>query len=113
MKTLIAIVLMAFLFAETGGSPIPFTATAYTLKGLTASGHRASRGIVAADTRVLPLGTQIHIEGGEYTGNYIVRDTGNRIKGHKLDIWVSSVREARRFGRRVIKVTIIDKSLFP
>ena len=38
-----------------------FRATAYCLKGRTASGGGVRRGIVAADPRVLPLGTKIYI----------------------------------------------------
>lgn len=108
LKTIWVIVLLAFFFVELGGaSPAPFTATAYSLKGRTASGHKVARGIVAADLKVLPLGTKIKIHDGEYAGVYTVRDTGGRIKGRKLDIWMPSSREARRFGRRKVLVTVL------
>ncbi len=81
-----------------------FSATAYCLKGRTASGSGVRRGIVAADPRVLPLGTRISLNAGAYTGSYVVADTGGAIKGRKLDIWVSSCSEARRFGRRNVLV---------
>ncbi len=81
-----------------------FSATAYCLKGRTASGAGVRRGIVAADPRVLPLGTRISLNAGTYTGSYVVADTGGAIKGRKLDIWVSSCSEARRFGRRTVLV---------
>jgi 3D (Asp-Asp-Asp) domain-containing protein len=81
-----------------------FSATAYCLKGRTASGAGVRRGIVAADPRVLPLGTRIDLNAGSYSGSYIVADTGGAIKGRKLDIWVASCSEAKRFGRRNVKV---------
>lgn len=84
-----------------------FSATAYCLKGRTASGAGVRRGIVAADPRVLPLGTRINLNAGAYSGSYLVADTGGAIKGRKLDIWVANCSEARRFGRR--KVTV-DRS---
>jgi 3D (Asp-Asp-Asp) domain-containing protein len=86
-----------------------FTATAYCLKGRTASGSGVRRGIVAADPRVLPLGTRINLNAGSYTGSYVVADTGGAVKGRKLDIWVPSCSEARRFGRRSVKVSVLGK----
>ncbi len=86
-----------------------FKATAYCLRGKTASGRATRRGIVAADSRILPLGTRIHLTGGKYTGNYTVADTGGRIKGRVLDIWVPSCAEARRWGRRTVNVKVLGK----
>lgn len=86
-----------------------FRATAYCLKGRTASGSGVRRGIVAADRRILPLGTKIQISAGAYSGTYTVADTGGAIKGKILDIWVPSCAEAMRFGRRTIKVSVVGK----
>ncbi len=86
-----------------------FTATAYCLKGRTASGSGVRRGIVAADPRVLPLGTRISLNAGSYSGSYVVADTGGAVKGKKLDIWVPSCSEARRFGRRSVKVSVASR----
>ncbi len=87
-----------------------FKATAYCLRGKTASGRYVRRGIVAADPRVLPLGTRIRLTGGRYTGNYVVADTGGKIKGRILDIWVPSCAEARRWGRRTVYVKRVGKA---
>ena len=81
-----------------------FSATAYCLKGRTASGSSVRRGIVAADPRILPLGTRINLNAGSYSGSYTVADTGGAIKGRKLDIWVANCSEAKRFGRRSVSV---------
>lgn len=86
-----------------------FTATAYCLQGRTATGGSVRRGIVAADPRVLPLGTRINLNAGTYSGSYVVADTGGAVKGKKLDIWVPSCTEARRFGRRSVGVNVTAK----
>ncbi len=86
-----------------------FKATAYCLRGKTASGSSVRRGIVAADPRVLPLGTKIEIDAGAYSGTYTVSDTGGAIKGRILDVWVPSCSEARKFGRKKISVRVVKK----
>lgn len=86
-----------------------FRATAYCLKGRTASGGSVRRGIVAADPRILPLGTRINISAGSYSGTYTVADTGGAVKGRILDIWVPSCSEAIRFGRKSITVSVVGK----
>ena len=99
-------------FAKAGNFNIleglSFKATAYCLKGRTASGGSVRRGIVAADTRILPLGTRINISAGTYSGTYTVADTGGAVRGRILDIWVPSCAEANRFGRRSVKVSIVS-----
>ncbi len=85
-----------------------FTITAYCLRGRTAMGHSVRKGLIAADPRVLPLGSRINISGA-YSGTYLVSDTGSRIKGKKLDIWMASCAEARRFGRRKVSVSYLGK----
>lgn len=87
-----------------------FKATAYCLRGRTASGTHVRKGIVAADPRVLPLGTRISMKAGKYSGTYTVADTGGRIKGRILDVWVPSCSEARRFGRKSVKVSVVKRS---
>lgn len=84
-----------------GGS---FTATAYCLKGRTAMGHGVRRGIIAADPRILRLGSRINLGAGAYSGEYLVSDTGGAVKGRKIDIWMPSCAEARRFGRRTVTI---------
>lgn len=86
-----------------------FRATAYCLRGRTATGSKVRRGIVAADPRILGLGTRIHMTGGSYTGHYLVADTGGKIKGRVLDIWVPSCAEARRWGSRSVTVKVVNK----
>ncbi len=87
-----------------GASRGAFSATAYCLSGRTAMGHGVRRGIIAADPRVLKLGSRVTINGGGYSGTYLVSDTGGVIKGKKIDIWMPSCSEARRFGRRTVQI---------
>ena len=88
----------------------PFSATAYSIEGRTASGVQTRRGIVAADPRVLPLGSRIRVrEAGAYDGEYVVRDTGPAIQGREIDIYLPSDAEARRFGRRAVRVEVLSR----
>jgi len=86
-----------------------FRATAYCLKGRTAMGGSVRRGIVAADPRVLPLGSRIQLSAGSYSGTYTVADTGGAVKGRILDIWMPSCVEAVRFGRKTVMVSRLGK----
>lgn len=61
----------------------------------TASGAIAQAGTtIAADTDVLPFGTQVVIDGHTYT----VQDEGSAIKGHSIDIYFEDHQEALEFG---------------
>ena len=85
-----------------------YVATAYSLRGRTASGRMVSRGLIAADPRILPLGSRVKLEVPGYHGEYLVADTGGLIKGKRIDIWIPSSREAMRFGRRTVKLTVLS-----
>ena len=85
-----------------------YSATAYSLRGRTASGQYVTRGLIAADPRVLPLGTRVRLDAGAWSGEYVVADTGGAIRGRKIDIWTPTSREAMQFGRRAVKVTILS-----
>ena len=87
-----------------GASRGAFSATAYCLSGKTAMGHGVRRGIIAADPRVIKLGSKVTVSAGAWSGTYLVSDTGGGIKGKRLDIWVPSCSEARKFGRRSVQV---------
>jgi 3D (Asp-Asp-Asp) domain-containing protein len=85
-----------------------YMATAYSLRGRTASGQYVARGLIAADPRVLPLGTRVRLEAGPMSGEYLVADTGGAVRGRHVDIWIPSTRDAMRFGRRAVKLTILS-----
>lgn len=92
---------------KTIGAPRNFRATAYSLRGRTASGNYVRRGIVAADPRVLPLGSVVHVTAGSWSGVYTVHDTGGVIKGNIIDVWVPSTKEAMQFGRRRVTIKVL------
>jgi len=89
-------------------APQTYTATAYSLRGKTASGQTVSRGLIAADLSVLPLGTRVRLEAGSFSGEYVVADTGGSVKGRRIDIWTPTAREALQFGRRAVKLTVLS-----
>src|SRR4030095_4151520 len=89
------------------GPPASFQATAYALRGITASGIYVRHGVIAADPRVIPIGSVVQILTPGYSGVYTVQDTGRLIKGKIVDVWLPSTREARVFGRRSIKLHVI------
>jgi 3D (Asp-Asp-Asp) domain-containing protein len=61
--------------------------------------------IVAADPSVA-FGTQLMIDGMDYV--YTVRDRGGAIKGRKLDILMSSHWRARKAGRQMKEVWVLQ-----
>src|SRR5699024_2317005 len=94
------------------------TATAYDLSfqstgkrpgdksyGITASGTKAKVGTVAVDPNVIPLGTRLYVDG---YGFCVAEDTGGAIKGNRIDLFFNSTSEARNFGRRQVKVYILE-----
>lgn len=97
------------LLAEiSAAAPQTYTATAYCLRGRTASGRYVSRGLIAADPAVLPLGTHVRVEAGSLSGEYLVADTGGAVRGRHIDIWTPTAREALLFGRRAVKLTVLS-----
>lgn len=71
--------------------------------GMTASGTRARMGTIAADTRVLPFGTILYVEGYGYGR---VEDRGGAIQGNKIDLFFNSHRAALKWGRRSRQVAV-------
>jgi 3D (Asp-Asp-Asp) domain-containing protein len=111
----IAVILAALATAGAAERPTrrvagEFEATAYSIEGQTADGTRARPGVVAADPDLLPLGSRIRIEGaGRYDGEYVVEDTGRSIRGREIDIYLRSDAEAKRFGRKQVRVEVLER----
>jgi 3D (Asp-Asp-Asp) domain-containing protein len=83
------------------GDPVPVMLTAYCLHGTTRRGRYVRNGIVAADPRLFPLSRYVELYvGRKYLGRFLVDDTGKRIKGNHLDLWMATCRSARVFGKR-------------
>ena len=73
--------------------------------GITATGLRARKGIVAVDPRIIPLGTKLFIPG---YGEALAADTGGWIKNDRIDLCFESLEECFKFGRRKIKVYLVE-----
>ncbi|MDY0236384.1 MAG: 3D domain-containing protein [Gudongella sp.] len=92
-------------YASTGKSP------GDKYYGVTASGTTARPGTVAVDPRVIPLGTKLYVESLDGTSDYgfaIAEDRGSAIKGNRIDLFFSSNKAAMNFGRRNVKVYILE-----
>ena len=69
--------------------------------GKTASGTTPTEGrTIAADTSILPFGTQVVIDGVVYT----VEDCGSGVCGNHIDIFFANHESALAYGRRSVKV---------
>lgn len=65
--------------------------------------HKGKR-VIAVDPNIIPLGTELTVQTDYGSFEAIALDTGGAIKGHKIDILVSSKREARQLGKLNAKV---------
>ncbi len=63
-------------------------------------------GVVAVDPRVIPLGSHLYIPG---YGRAVAGDTGGAIIGHRIDLAFNSYGDAIRFGRRPVKVYVLNR----
>jgi 3D (Asp-Asp-Asp) domain-containing protein len=95
--------------APAPGTRLRFSATAYCKGTTTASGVNVRTGIAAADPDLLPVGSVIRVEKvhEKYAGIYTVLDTGPKVQGRQIDIYMWSCYEALAFGRRRIDVTVL------
>jgi len=100
--------------APSGGKEMYMNATAYTAycngcSGVTATGInlRANPNlkVIAVDPNVIPLGSKVWVEGYGYA---VAGDTGGAIKGNRIDVFVASKEEAYRFGRKQVKIRVLN-----
>ncbi len=91
------------------GLRLRFRATAYCKGTTTASGAGIQTGIAAADPDLLPVGSVIRVEslGTRYNGIYTILDTGPRVKGRQIDIYMWNCNEALAFGRRTTAIQVM------
>ncbi len=79
--------------------------------GKTATGIKPRVGVVAVDPRVIPLGSKLYIEsldGSKDYGHAVAGDTGGAIKGNRIDLFFNTRGEVMNFGRRQVKVHILN-----
>jgi 3D (Asp-Asp-Asp) domain-containing protein len=94
---------------------LPFVATAYCRGETTASGVNVQAGIAAADPKFLPEGSVIQVDGlpERHQGIYTVLDTGPKIQGRHLDIYMWSCTDAVAFGKRAVTLTVLRRGWKP
>lgn len=78
-------------------------AYAYTGGGTTAMSTRARVGEIAVDPGVIPLGSEVYIEG---VGARRAEDTGGDIIGNTIDIYMGSEAECESWGVRYVTIYI-------
>lgn len=89
------------------------TSTAYshqdTKSDFTALGYNIKKNknmkLIAVDPAVIPLGSKVWVEG---YGEAVAGDTGGAIKGHKIDVLMPSTSKAKAWGRKTVKIKILD-----
>ncbi|SFC94257.1 LysM peptidoglycan-binding and 3D domain-containing protein [Bacillus sp. UNCCL81] len=97
-----------------GSKVIIMEASAYTAScngcsGITATGIDLKKNpntkVISVDPSVIPLGSKVNVEG---YGVAIAGDTGGAIKGNRIDVFIPNKQDAINFGRKQVKVTILD-----
>lgn len=89
--------------APATGRTLTVVATAYALRGGTATGIPAGPGVVAVDPTVIPLGTHMTIPG---YGEGFAADTGGAIQGARIDVWVPTEAQALAWGVRTVTISL-------
>ncbi len=89
-----------------------FIATGYSANdpaqgtgNITATGKEIKTGMVAVDTKIIPLGSTVEIKD---LGIFTAEDTGGKIKGNRIDIYFETKEEAEKFGRKMIWVRVLN-----
>jgi len=92
-----------------------FVATGYSANdpaqgtnNITATGKEIKKGMIAVDSKIIPLGTRIEIKD---MGVFVAEDTGGKIKGNRIDIYFETKEEAKKFGRQAIWVRVLGNSI--
>lgn len=89
--------------------------TAYTAPrgARTSTGQVARVGLVAVNPRIIPYGTKLYIvaaDGSRTYGYAVAADTGGALRSGRalVDLYYNTERECISFGRRQVKVYILD-----
>ncbi|WP_042463375.1 3D domain-containing protein [Neobacillus dielmonensis] len=98
--------------ANVSGTELYVSATAYSHEdsgSITRLGYNIKANpnmkLIAVDPAVIPLGKRVWVEG---YGEAIAGDTGGAIKGHRIDVLMPNSATARVWGRKTVKVVILN-----
>jgi uncharacterized protein YabE (DUF348 family) len=78
--------------------------------GITATGAKVRKGIIAVDPSVIPLGTRVYVEVPGAAPDYgyaVAADVGGAIKGSKIDVYLDSGGAVNAWGVKKVKVYIL------
>jgi 3D (Asp-Asp-Asp) domain-containing protein len=90
--------------APAGAQPLgEFTVVCYVIVGTTYSGEPTGPNVVAVDKSVIPLHTNLWIEG---VGNRTALDIGGGVRGKTLDLWMTWP-DCKKFGKQHLNVYVI------
>lgn len=64
----------------------------------TATGYKTKHGVIAVDPDIIPLGSMVFVPGYGW-GQAL--DTGGKVKGKRIDVWMDSAEKARAWGNRL------------
>lgn len=74
--------------------------------GITKTGTQVAAGrTIAVDPGIIPLGSQVIINGH----TYIAEDIGGKVNGHHIDIYMNTVSECMNFGKRYSDAVWLEK----
>ncbi len=86
-----------------GSQPLgEFTVVCYVIVGTTYSGEPTGPNVVAVDPKVIPLHTNLWIEG---VGYRTALDIGGGVKGKTLDLWMTWP-DCKKFGKQHLNVYV-------
>lgn len=74
--------------------------------GITASGEKVKDNHTLACPKSIEFGTKIYIP--YFDNTFVCEDRGGAIVSGKLDVYMDSLQDAKDFGRRQLKIKIID-----
>ena len=78
--------------------------------GITYTGIRAKKGVVAVDPKVIPLGTKLYIEGIGGSPDYgfaVAAEIGSAVKGNVIDLYMDSRQAVKQWGVKKVRVYIL------
>ena len=78
--------------------------------GITYTGMKVRKGVVAVDPKVIPLGTKLYVEGIGNVPDYgyaIAADIGSAVKGNIIDLYMEDRKAVERWEVQKVKVYIL------
>ena len=85
---------------------VTVSATAYSGDGITSTMIKPYWGVIAVDPSVIPYGSLIYIR--YFDKYFLAEDCGGAIVGKRIDIFMNSEAECRKWGVRKINIEIVN-----